>query len=168
MGTIKIGKLFYTVICAVIIISVVNCYAAKEKAEEFFELGKKDSLVENADSAITNYSKAIEIDPKLVKAYNNRGIAYIWKKQYDLAVADFNKAIELDPNNGKAYNNRAIVYSYQGENDKARQDLKKAQSLGIAINPDFLKQIEALPSTPEPIFHKPAPSSPKAPQQKQK
>jgi tetratricopeptide (TPR) repeat protein len=145
----------------------VDCYAAKGKAEEFFEQGKKDSLAENADSAISNYSKAIEINPKLVKAYNNRGIAYIWKKQYDLAVADFNKAIELDPKNGKAYNNRAIVYSYQGETDKARQDLKKAQSLGIAVNPDFLKQIEELPSTPEPIFHKPAPTSPKAPQQKQ-
>ena len=103
-----------------------------------------------------------------MKAYNNRGIAYIWKKQYDLAVADFNKAIELDPKNGKAYNNRAIVYSYQGETDKARQDLQKAQSLGIAVNPDFLKQIESLPSTPESIFHKPALSPPKAPEKKQK
>jgi len=167
MGTIKIGKLIYVVICLALIIFVVDCYAAKGKAEEFFEQGKKDSLAESADSAISNYSKAIEINPKLVKAYNNRGIAYIWKKQYDLAVADFNKAIELDPKNGKAYNNRAIVYSYQGETDKARQDLKKAQSLGIAVNPDFLKQIEELPSTPEPIFHKPAPTSPKAPQQKQ-
>jgi tetratricopeptide (TPR) repeat protein len=165
MGTIKIGKLIYAVICSVIFISVVNCYGAKGKAEEFFEQGKKDSLAENADSAISNYNKAIEINPQLVKAYNNRGIAYTWKKQYDLAIADFNKAIELDPNNGKAYNNRAIVYSYQGETDKARQDLHKAQSLGIAVNPDFLKKIEALPSTPESIFHKPAPSPSKAPDQ---
>jgi tetratricopeptide (TPR) repeat protein len=168
MGNIKIGKLLYLIPCLIIIISAVNCYAAKEKAEEVFEQGKKDSLAENADSAITNYTKAIKINPKLVKAYNNRGIAYIWKKQYDLAIADFNKAIELDPKNGKAYNNRAIVYSYQGENDKARQDLHKAQSLGIAVNPDLLKQIEALPSTPESIFHKPAPSSPQAPEPKQK
>jgi tetratricopeptide (TPR) repeat protein len=168
MGTIKIIKLIYSIICLVIIISAGICYAANEKADEFFEQGKKDSLAENADSAITNYTKAIKINPKLVKAYNNRGIAYIWKKQYDLAVADFNKAIELDPKNGKVYNNRAIVYSYQGENVKARQDLQKAQSLGIAVNPDFIKQIEALPSTPGSIFHKPGPSSPQAPEQKQK
>jgi tetratricopeptide (TPR) repeat protein len=166
MGTIKIGKLIYAVICLVIFISAVNCYGAKETAEEFFEQGKKDSSVEKADGAISNYSKAIKINPRFAKAYNNRGIAYIWKKQYDLAVADFNKAIELDPKNGKAYNNRAIVYSYQGENDKARQDLKKAQSLGIAVDPEFLKKIEALPSNPESIFHKPAPAPPKAPQQK--
>jgi tetratricopeptide (TPR) repeat protein len=166
MHTIKIGKLFYAVICSIIFISVVNCYGAKGKADEFYEQGKKNSSVETADSAISNYTKAIKINPKFVKAYNNRGIAYVWKKQYDLALSDFNKAIELDPKNGKAYNNRAIVYSYQGEIDKARQDLQKAQSLGIAVNPDFLKKIESLPSTPESIFHKPAPSPSKAPQQK--
>jgi tetratricopeptide (TPR) repeat protein len=165
MGTIKIGKLIYVVICLVIFISVVNCYGAKGKADEFFEKGKKDSLAGNADSAIANYNKAIKINPKLAKAYNNRGVAYIWKKEYYLAVADFNKAIKLDPKDGKAYNNRAIVYAYLGETEKARQDLHKAQGLGIAVNPDFLKKIDSYPTIPAPIFHKPGPPS-KATQQK--
>jgi tetratricopeptide (TPR) repeat protein len=163
MGTINISRPIYVTIFWVFIVSVVNCYGANIKAEEFFEQGKKYSSVENADLAIANYSKAIKINPKFAKAYNNRGIAYTFKKQWDLAIADFSKAIELDPKNGKAYNNRAIVYAYQGEANKARQDLQKAQSLGIAVNPDFLKQIEDLPSTPEPIFHKPAPSTPPQP-----
>lgn len=166
MDATKIIKLIYAVICLVLFVSVVNCYGANKKAEEFFEQGKKLSSVENADQAIDNYSKAIKIDPKFAKAYNNRGIAYVWKKKYDLAITDFNKAIKLDPKNGKAYNNRAIVYSYQGETDKARQDLHKAQSLGTVVNPDFLKKIEALPSTPESIFHKPSPSTSKTPQEK--
>jgi lipoprotein NlpI len=166
MGTIKIGKLFSAVICLVIIVSAVNCYGANVKAETFFEEGKKHSSVENADLAISNYSKAIKINHKFAKAYNNRGIAYILKKQYDLAIADFSKTIELDPNNGKAYHNRAIVYSYQGESNKARQDLQKAQSLGVEINPDFLKQIEEIPSTPDSIFHKAAPSPSETPKQK--
>ena len=168
MGAIKIGKVIYTVICLVIFISVVNCYGAKGTAEEFFEQGKKASSAENADNAISHYSKAIEIDPKFVKAYNNRGIAYIWKKEFKLAIADFTKAIELDPKNGKPYNNRAIVYSYIGDTGKARQDLQKAKSLGIAVNPDFLKQLEAAPATPESIFHKPVPPSPKATPPKEK
>lgn len=163
MCTIKIGKMNVIVICLVLILSVANSYGAKDKAEEFYEKGKQITSVENADIAIDNYSKAIKIDPKFVKAYNNRGVAYIWKKKYYLAIADFSKAIELDPRNGKAYNNRAIVYSYQGETAKAIEDLKKAKSLGIAVNPDFLKDLEKLPATPEPIFHKPAPSPAKAP-----
>jgi len=163
MGTMKIGKLIYTVMCLFLFASVVNCYGAKGKAEEFFEQGKKFSTAENADKAIDNYSKAIKINPKFAKAYNNRGIAHILKKQYDLAVADLTKAIELDPKNGKAYNNRAIVYSYLGATGKALQDLHKAKSLGIAVNPDFLKKMEELPPTPEPIFHKPAPTPSPAP-----
>jgi tetratricopeptide (TPR) repeat protein len=102
----------------------------------------------------------------MVKAYNNRGIAYVWVKNYDLALADFNKAIELNPKDGKAYNNRAIVYSYQGETAKALQDLHKAQSLGVTVNPEFLKKIEALPSTPESIFHKAAPPASTIPPKK--
>jgi len=166
MGTIKLGKIDLVIICLVLFVYVVNCYGAKGKAEEFYEQGKNFSSVENVDQAIDNYSKAIKINPNFAKAYNNRGIAYTLKKQYDLAIADFTKAIELDPKNGKAYHNRAIVYSYQGETDKARQDLQRAQRLGIAVNPDFLKKIEELPSSPESIFHKPSPSSSKAPAQK--
>jgi tetratricopeptide (TPR) repeat protein len=166
MGATKIVKLIYAVILLVLFVSVVNCYGANKKAEAFFEQGKKFTSAENADKAIDNYSKAIKIDPKFVKAYNNRGIAYVWKKKYDLALADFNKAITLDPKNGRAYNNRAIVYSYIGETDKALQDLHKAQGLGIEVNQDFLKKIEALPATPESIFHKPIPSNAETPQQK--
>jgi tetratricopeptide (TPR) repeat protein len=165
MRLMKISRLIYTLVCLVIFISVVNCYGAQGKAEEFFEQGKKDSLAKNADSAIANYTKAIKVNPKFSKAYNNRGIAYLWKKHFYLALQDFSKAIELDPKNGKAYNNRAIVYSYLGENDKARQDIHKAKSLGVAVDPNFLKEIEALPSMPAPIFHKPGPAHSKAPQQ---
>jgi tetratricopeptide (TPR) repeat protein len=166
MGATKFVKFIYAVICLIFFISVVNCYGANKKAEEFYEQGKKLSTVENAAQAIDIYNKAIKLDPKMVKAYNNRGIAYVWIKKYDLALADFNKAIALDPKNGKAYNNRAIVYSYQGETVKARQDLHKAQSLGVTVNPDFLKRIEALPSTPESIFHKTAPPAPETPAKK--
>jgi lipoprotein NlpI len=146
MGTNKFLNLIIAVICLVMFVSIVNCYGAKDKADEFFEEGKKFSLVDNSDHAIYNYSEAIRLNPKMGKAYNNRGIAYMGRQQYDLAIADFNKAIELDPKNGQAYNNRAIAYWYKGEIDKTRQDVKKAQSLGISVNADFLKKIEEQPT----------------------
>jgi lipoprotein NlpI len=147
MGTIKFGRLILAVMCWIFFVSVVNCYGANDKAEEFYEHGKRFSSDKNSDHAIYNYSKAIKLNPKMVKAYNNRGIAYVWRKQYDLAIADFNTAIKFDPNNGQAYNNRAIAYWYKGENDKARQDVQKAQSLGISVNPDLLKTIQEQPSS---------------------
>ena len=91
-------------------------------------------------NAIKNYTEAIKRNPKFTKAYNNRGIAYVGRQQYDLAIADFNKAIELDPKNGKVYNNRAIAYWQKGEVARARQDIQKAQSLGIPVNPRYGKK----------------------------
>jgi lipoprotein NlpI len=149
MSAIKFGRLLSAVISLIFLVSLVTSCKAQKTAEEFFEEGKKYSLEKNFDQAINNYGECIKLNPKLVKAYNNRGVAYVETKQYDQAIADFSKAIELDSTNGKAYNNRAIAYWYKGEIHKVRQDVQKAQSLGISINPEFLKTIETKPpSTP--------------------
>jgi len=60
------------------------------------------------------------------KFYNNRGIAYGEKGQYDRAIFDFNRAIEINPTDNKAYNNRGIVYRLQGQYDQAISDFNKA------------------------------------------
>ena len=85
------------------------------------------------DQAISDFSKAIEINPRLAHAYNNRGWAYIKKWQYDQAVSDFNKTIEIDPGFVEAYFNRAIVYFLVEEYDKSLLDVIKAQQLGFQI-----------------------------------
>jgi tetratricopeptide (TPR) repeat protein len=141
MIIIKFYKSIIVVMCLLLFSINFTCYGAAETAEEFFQQGKQCSLDEKSDQAIYNYTEAIKRNPKFVKAYNNRGIAYVGRQQYDLAIADFNKAIELDPKNGKAYNNRAVAYWYKGEAARARQDIQKAQSLGIAVKPEALKTI---------------------------
>ncbi len=59
------------------------------------------------DRAISDFSKAIEIDARYSKAYNNRGIIYRLEGQYDRAISDFKKAIEINPLDAEAYNNLA-------------------------------------------------------------
>ena len=52
-----------------------------------------DFLTKNDyENAITSYTKAIKYDPTDAYAYNNRGRAYIYLKDYEHAIADFNKA----------------------------------------------------------------------------
>jgi lipoprotein NlpI len=141
MSAIKFGKSINLLMCLIFFVLTLNCYGAVETAEQFFEQGKQFTSVENSEHAIYNYTEAIKRKPKFAKAYNNRGIAYMGRQQYDLALADFNKAIELDPKNGKVYNNRAIAYWYKGEVARARQDIQKAQRLGISVNPDLVNKI---------------------------
>ena len=45
--------------------------------------------------AIADYSKAIEINPRFVAAYNSRAEAFVAKGDYERAVADVTKAGEL-------------------------------------------------------------------------
>ena len=58
--------------------------------------------------AIADYDKAIELNPKDAKAYNNRGVAKRQLKQYKEAITDYDKAIKLNPKDVKAYNNRGL------------------------------------------------------------
>ena len=45
--------------------------------------------------ALLQSEMAIEINPKLAKAYNNRGLAYYYKGLNDKACSDFKLACEL-------------------------------------------------------------------------
>ena len=53
--------------------------------------------------AISDYSKAIDINPKIISGYLNRGAAYLQKENYIMALFDFDKAIYIEPTNVKAY-----------------------------------------------------------------
>ena len=58
--------------------------------------------------------------------YNNRGVDYGEKGEYDLAIKCFTKAIELKPDYALAYNNRGAVYRSKGEHDLAIEDCNEA------------------------------------------
>lgn len=94
------------------------------------------------DQAISEYSKALEIDPGNDVAYFNRGLAYRdrgWanKSTYDadMAIADFNKVIEMYPNYHRisaVYVARGNVYSDKRNLDSAIYDYDRA----ISIDPN--------------------------------
>ena len=83
--------------------------------------------------AIGHYSRAIELNPRSVEAYNNRGSAYRSIGELNPAIADFSKAIELNPKYADAYYNRGIAYLKKGEIDRAIADFSKA----IELNPNL-------------------------------
>jgi tetratricopeptide (TPR) repeat protein len=91
----------------------------------------KDGKYSDPNKAIEYLNKAIEIDPSYVGAYNNRGIAWCIKGEYDRAIKDFNRAIEIDTFNAYIYVNRGATLGRQGDYDKAIQDYNKA----IQIDP---------------------------------
>ena len=87
------------------------------------------------------YTKAIELDPGLSRAYFNRANCIVYSfpnkshcigpKDLATALADFGKAIELEPSNTEYLTHRAHCLSDMKMYDEAIADLTRA----IAIDP---------------------------------
>jgi len=60
--------------------------------------------------AISEYSKAIHLDPKFYQAFNLRGEAYAKLKQYDRALQDYNTSVRINPRYSSGYEKRGLAY----------------------------------------------------------
>jgi tetratricopeptide (TPR) repeat protein len=102
--------------------------------------------VAKLESALADYSKAIEINPGLTEAYFSRGyLRYLQgrldqadakstqtKDNWDGALADFSKIIELQPTNANAFCLRGIIKTAQGETESGLADYSQAIELDPA------------------------------------
>ena len=84
------------------------------------------------DQAISNFNKAIELDPGVTLCYFARGQIFLAKEQIDNAISDFNKTIELNPYYTDAYIFRGSAYFKGGQLDKAIVDYNKV----LEMEPD--------------------------------
>lgn len=84
------------------------------------------------DGAITDYDKAIKIDPRYAPAYANRGAAKGHKGGSSGEIADYSRAIEINPRHALAYHNRGNAHLKKHDLEGAISDFNKA----IEIDPD--------------------------------
>ncbi len=83
----------------------------------------------NTESAIIDFSKAIELNSNHPKAYHLRGLAREMAGANDEALMDFDKAIDIDPEYGAAYYSRATLLTKLGREDDAAEDMKMVTHL---------------------------------------
>lgn len=81
------------------------------------------------DSALADYSKALEIKADDPTLYVSRGKAHFTKKSFDQSVKDYDKAIELAPKTTVAFLNRGASYEKLGDVQKALKDYRSAVDL---------------------------------------
>jgi len=104
-------------------------YKGTNLAKLHFNRGIEYEAKGEDERAIADYSEAIKLDPKYVRAYGNRGILYARKGELDRAIADYSEAIRLDPKYVNAYGNRGNALRRKGELDRAIADLDQAIGL---------------------------------------
>lgn len=81
--------------------------------------------------AISDYSKAIQLNPGVAAMHNNRGFTYLELGQHAQALHDFDQAIALNQNHAKAYIGRAFVYESYQSPDAALENFRISCALGL-------------------------------------
>lgn len=95
-------------------------------AEVFFKRGVYEVLIEDYNSAIENFSQAINLNPNNAQAYSNQGLARAALGDRQGALKDFNQALHLDPKLVTAYYNRGFIRFKLQDHQAAIEDFNQA------------------------------------------
>ena len=102
-------------------------------AETYFLWGYAKYKTGDFVSAITDYTKAVQLKPNDAVIYYNRGLAKDKLNQHFAATTDYDSAIHLKPDYVDAYNNRGLMKSKLGQHFAAIADFDMA----LRLKPDY-------------------------------
>ena len=102
------------------------------QAETWYKTGHQKWLDGDYQGAITDCTKAIELDSDFYLAYLRRGTAYSALSQFEQALQDYNRVIQLKSDFASAYNNRGNLYTQMEKLEQAFPDYERA----IQLMPD--------------------------------
>jgi tetratricopeptide (TPR) repeat protein len=137
--------------------------AAKPAAEVYEARGlckEKLPLPDHA-GAITDFSRALEINPNLPRLWVLRGWTQLVTGAAKLALDDFQEALRLDPKNGGAYNGRGYARVKLGQTTKAVADAARALRIEPQTEHTFYKAARIYAQAAARIMANPAKRGPK-------
>jgi len=104
---------------------------ALASAQDYLAQGDDAFDQGDCERAIAAYSRAIELNPALAEAYNNRAYAYMAQQDYARALPDLDKALQIRPEYVNALMSRGDIhnYYYQIDYDRAVADYDRVLAL---------------------------------------
>jgi tetratricopeptide (TPR) repeat protein len=115
--------------------------------------GRLYARQKNYAAALSDYNRAIEVQPFQSYIYAERGSIHLSLKQYEQALADFAKAVELRPDAAYLYKLRGLAHFRLQHYEQALADFAKA----LELRPDDLSSLTRIPpedvaSCPDEMF----------------
>ncbi len=111
----------------------------------------------NGGMAITNYEKALELNPKMARAHARIGVVYTRSRATEISEKAFQDAIAADPEYTPSYRDKADLYYNMRQYDKAKEAyelfLQRTDSTVpvltryayiLFLNRDYAKQIDVI------------------------
>ena len=98
-------------------------------AEAYYKSATTHHDLGEFDQAISEYRKAIALNPNSPIIHNRLGVAYSELKQYDAALDAYQKALELSPLTAEPHYNMGLVYLKKGAISRAAEAFKRAVAI---------------------------------------
>ena len=114
-----------------VIVLTTSAKADTKTAQFYYERASKKFDKGIYKGAISDYTKAIKINPDYGDAFDGRGFAKEKIEDYKGAISDYTKAIKINPENGDAFHGRGYSKEMLKDFEGAISDYTKA----IKINP---------------------------------
>ncbi|QDU82278.1 TPR repeat-containing protein YrrB [Polystyrenella longa] len=96
-------------------------------ARQYLQMASLKMQEDDYEEALTDFTKAIEIDPELPTAWSGRGNAYLKLEKYKEAKDDFQKALVHDPRDQMAITGTALILVRQDDPEGAFAMLEKKE-----------------------------------------
>lgn len=90
-----------------------------ETADYRQALGISFQALGELEAALPQYQRAVELNPRLVKAWSNSGLIYYELKRWDESLACFERVLQLDPTDDTALGNCAELTEKLGRSDES-------------------------------------------------
>jgi tetratricopeptide (TPR) repeat protein len=97
-----------------------------QSARQYFKAGEEFHRTLNYEDAIEQYTKAIDLDPDLERAYINRAQVYAQMGDHELAARDFDRAQVFNKNDHELYYLSGKEWHLQGNNQIALAKINQA------------------------------------------
>lgn len=97
-----------------------------EKARPRNNLGNALYQAGRIDDSISQFRRALEINPDYAEAHNNLGLSLAGRGKMEEAIEHFNEALRINPDYGKAHYNLGTTYVHLGEWARAYQQFQEA------------------------------------------
>lgn len=112
--------------------NVPNAYASR---------GNEYGMSKEYDLALSDYNKALELEPRNLVALTSRGYLFYLMGDNDKAIGDFNRAISAYPQYVPAYLNRSLAYESIGEYKSAIDDILTARHFEPEVSVDRIDHL---------------------------
>ena len=119
------------VVLLLVVVTAVSFLMRSHQLQQHLELGEKYLSELDYNSAVLEFTSAIEVNPRSEDAYLGRGEAYLGLGDFDSAVDDYTMVIDLNGGTIDGYVGRSRAHAGRGELTEAEEDLQMAITNGL-------------------------------------